>query len=130
MSEHRVFISYSHRDLDDAWRNNFANALRDQNVMVWVDEFDLNLGDNWIEKMETALRESDAIIAVISGSRGDPNLYFELGVAVASGKHMILVVDPSITVSFPFDLRNQQQITMQAPEETARNVARAITAAD
>lgn len=129
MSEHSVFISYSRRDLDDAWRNDFANALRNQNVMVWVDDLDLNHGDNWIEKMETALRESDVIIAVISSSGSDPNLYFELGVAVSSDKQTILVVDPSVNVSIPF-LRKHRQITMQAPEETARKVVRAIAAAD
>jgi hypothetical protein len=128
MSEHKVFISYSHRDLDAAWRNAFADALREQNVRVWIDESDLNPGDNWIEKMEIALRESDAIIAVISGSGGNGNLYFELGVAAASGKNMILVVDPSVRVSLPFDLRNQQQITMRAPVETARRVTKAIKA--
>jgi len=126
MTDHRVFISYSHRDLDDAWRDAFAKALRDQNLTVWVDEFKLNPGDNFILRMETALRESDAIIPVISGPRSDPNLYFELGVAVASGKRMILVVNPSVSISIPFDLRNQQQVAMRGPKETARKVAKAI----
>ena len=130
MSEHKVFVSYSHRDLDATWRDAFAEALRRQHLRVWIDESDLYPGDNWIQKMEVALRESDAIIAVISGSRGNGNLYFELGVAAASGKNMILVVDPSVRVSLPFDLRNQQQITKRTPIETARSVAKAIKTTD
>ena len=128
MSEKSIFISYSHRDLDRDWVAAFANALKDRNLNIWLDEWNLKPGDQIVEAVESALRASDAIVAVVSGEGFDnPNVYFELGVALGAGKRLILVVDPEASTRIPFDLRLRKWIPLRDPEETARVVADAVT---
>jgi hypothetical protein len=90
---------------------------------------DIQAGDVIADAAETALRESNAIIAVISGDVSEnSNVYFELGVALGAKKRLILVVDPSYATSIPFDLQRRRWVPLRAPEETAREVAEAIGA--
>ena len=129
MSGNSVFISYSHRDVEDDWLQAFASALRERNVNVWLDVSDVQPGDVIADAAEKALRESDAIIAVISGNVSENSeVYFELGVALGAKKRLILVVDPSYATSMPFDLRRRKWVPVRAPEETASEVAEAIAA--
>ena len=130
MSEMQAFISYPHRDqgLKRAWLEAFARALRNRNVKAWLDS-DIKPGENWSEAVETALRESDAIIVVISSAASENrNLYFDLGVALGANKPVVLVTDPSSRTSIPFDLRRGQFVALRGPEETAHGVAQAIGA--
>lgn len=121
----KVFISYSHSD--SRWVNEFARALRDRDVKVWTDEEDIKPGDDWKGAIGKALRGSDAIIVVVSDAYAEnPDLYFDVGVAFAADKPLILVVDPSAATSLP-DFR-RRQVALQEPEETAREVAEAISA--
>jgi TIR domain len=130
MNGHSVFISYSHQDLDPAWLEAFAAALRDRDVRVWLDEWEIKPGDRIAEALETGLRASDAVVAVIpSASIERPSLYFELGAALGANKRLILVLDPSSATSIPYDLRQRRWIAFKTPEETAREVAEAIEAA-
>ncbi len=126
MTEYSVFLSYSHQDVDRDWIRSFADALQEQNYKVWFDEVDIRPGDRIAESIEDALRASNAIIAVISGTFESRAVYFELGVALGANKRLILVVDPSVADSLPFDLRKRKWITLQEPVETAREVAEAI----
>ena len=126
MSGNTVFISYSRRDAEPFWINSFVSALQGQNIEVFIDRMDFRPGDNFVELMETALRESKAIIAVISGAPENTNVYFELGVALGANKQLILVADPSAATSILSDLRSVRLVPLKEPEETAREVAEAI----
>lgn len=122
-----VFVSYSRRDIDPDWLEDFAGALRDRDLHPWLAEWDIKADDSISEAVESALRRSDAIVAVISHGVS-PNVYFELGVALAANKRLILVVDPSAAQSIPTDLRHRRWIALQAPEKTALEVAEAVGA--
>jgi hypothetical protein len=125
----KVFISHSNLDPERGWLDAFARALRDRGVNVWLDEWDIEPGEDWEDAIKTALRGSDAIVALISGVHAEsPNLYFDVGVALGGNKRLILVVDPSAAASLPSDLRERRWVALQAPEETAREVAAAISA--
>ena len=127
MSARNVFISFSQQDVDHHWVRAFARALRDRNFDVWFVEWDVKASDQTAEALGTALRASDTIVAVISGTASrNSNVYFELGVALGANKRLVLVVDPSFTTSIPLDLQHRRWISLQAPEETAREVAEAI----
>lgn len=122
-----VFISYSRRDTEPRWLSSFVSALQDKSIEVFVDETDIGPGDNFVEVMEKALRESRAIVAILTGDTPErPNVYFELGVGLASNKRLILVVDPSAAASLPSFLQSVRYIPLQEPKETAREVAEAI----
>ena len=126
MNALKVFISYSHDDAD--WVRTFAEALREQGVDVWLDVWQVHAGDSLCEALEAGLRGGDATDAILSAANGcRPDMLFELGVALGTGKRLILIVpaDPYSAV-LPFELRTCRCLTKGAAAEAAREVAEAL----
>jgi hypothetical protein len=123
MSTPNVFISYSHSDSE--WVREFAEALRNQNINVWFDEWQVMVGDSLPEALEKGMRESDAIVVVVSSSNArNPNVLFELGSALGMRKRLIPVLSEDLeTSSIPYGLRSRRYLTKRMPGETAREVA-------
>lgn len=126
MNEPKVFISYSHDDA--AWVRRFAEALRQHDVGVWLDEWQVRVGESLREAIEAGLRSSDAIVSVLTRvNAGQPAVLFELGVALGMGKPLIMIVPPDLdTTDIPFGLRTRRYLTKGAPDEAAREVAVAV----
>jgi hypothetical protein len=59
-----IFISYSHEDKDFVDR--LAAKLVKHKARVWIDRWELHVGDSIIERIQDAIQESDALIVVIS----------------------------------------------------------------
>jgi hypothetical protein len=59
-----VFISYSHSD--EEFVNKFAAHLVKQNTHVWVDTWNLSVGDSILSKVQEAIEESSALLVVLS----------------------------------------------------------------
>lgn len=59
-----VFISYSHKD--NEFVANLAAHLVKHNTRVWVDKWQLTVGDSIIEKIQGAIQESSALLVVLS----------------------------------------------------------------
>ncbi|PTQ87073.1 toll/interleukin-1 receptor domain-containing protein [Agitococcus lubricus] len=59
-----VFISYSHSDSE--FVDKFAAHLVKQNTHVWVDKWNLNVGDSIVSKVQEAIEESSALLVVLS----------------------------------------------------------------
>jgi len=59
-----VFISYSHQDAH--FVNRLAAHLTQAKVHVWVDTWELHVGDSLISKVQEAIQESSALIVVLS----------------------------------------------------------------
>jgi nucleoside 2-deoxyribosyltransferase len=97
-----LFISYSHDDAD--WVRAFADALRQERIDVWLDQWEIKLGESQRDALEAGLRHSDAIVAVVTRSNArNPNVIFELGVALGMGKRLIPVVSKDLEASsIPF----------------------------
>src|SRR6266481_551265 len=59
-----IFISYSHRDTE------FVDRLSAQLVLhkarVWVDRWELNVGDSLIDRVQSALQTATALVVVLS----------------------------------------------------------------
>ncbi|MCI0560908.1 MAG: toll/interleukin-1 receptor domain-containing protein [Nitrososphaera sp.] len=129
MSESRqVFISYSHRDRE--WVRKFVNRLIEAGLRVWIDEKDIALGEPIIVRLEEALRSSDTLVFVLGPENiKSPNSYFELGAALGMGKRIIAVVSGNVPLEdLPAPIRSRRYLIMESPEETAREVAEALTA--
>jgi predicted nucleotide-binding protein len=126
MSTQSVFISYSHTD--SAWVLEFARALKDLNISVWLDEWQVAAGDSVRNALEKGLRNSDAIIAVLAEQdAARPNVFFELGVALGLGKRLIPIVSKDVdSRQIPFDIRTRRYLTRESPDVTARQVAAAL----
>jgi hypothetical protein len=60
----QIFISYNSEDRDNALR--IARTLKDAGLRPWVHEWEIGLGDNIAESMETALRTSDVVLVLVS----------------------------------------------------------------
>lgn len=126
MSEPRVFISYSEGDSE--WVRQFAEALRRDHVAVWLDVWQIQAGDSLADALEAGLRNSDAIVAVLSRSNARrPNTFFELGLALGMGKRLIPIVAEDLeAAAIPFDIRARRYLRKGAPEAAAREVAGAL----
>jgi len=61
-----VFISYSHEDR--SYVDRLAGNLIANNVHVWVDRWELRVGDSILNRIQEALQESSALIVVLSKS--------------------------------------------------------------
>ena len=61
-----VFISYSHSDGDFA--NRLATQLVAQNVHVWIDRWELRVGDSLIDRIEQAVDGASALLVVLSNA--------------------------------------------------------------
>ena len=59
-----IFISYSH--VDRAIVNKIAAHLVKENAHVWVDFWELNVGDSIVGRVQEAIQESDALLIVLS----------------------------------------------------------------
>ena len=59
-----IFISYSHAD--KAVVNNLAAHMVKCNAQVWVDTWELNVGDSIIQRVQEAITSSDALLVVLS----------------------------------------------------------------
>lgn len=59
-----VFISYSHNNR--AFVDELAANLVKNRARVWVDRWELKVGDSIIQRIQTAIKEADALIIVLS----------------------------------------------------------------
>ncbi len=128
MSEPQIFISYTRRDAD--WARDFARALKDRGVRVWLDQFQVALGESLSEAVEAGLRESDVFVALLDPEHPfNPNLYFEIGAAFGMGKRIVPIVPRELeAASLPFEIRSRQYLTRESPEDTAEELAHALAA--
>lgn len=66
-----VFISYSHND--NEFVSTLAAHLVKHNTRVWVDKWQLRVGDSIIDKIQEALQESSALLVILSKSSVQSN---------------------------------------------------------
>lgn len=123
----RVFISYPHSASD--WARAFADQLAKHDLLLWFDQWNIRIGEKLTDRIEQGLRESDAVVLVITpdGIRS-PNLFFELGAAVAMGKKVIPIVSEEVDRSqLPIHLLDIRYLIQGTPEETAEQVASVVS---
>lgn len=60
----KVFISYSHKDQDLA--TELVDRLKAAGLDSWFDKWEILPGDNWAEKTSQGLKESDAMVVLLT----------------------------------------------------------------
>lgn len=125
----RVFISHSVRDSE--WARAFAEALQQRGLSVWLDEFNVSLGDSLVDALEKALRDSDIVVTLVDKDTVHaPNLFFELGAAIGMGKRVVAVVPKDLNLEkLPIELRRRRYLMRDTPQETAEELSQALRAA-
>jgi len=82
-------------------------------------------GENILVKVEDELRQSDAVIVVASeDTLNNPNLAFEVGLAVGLGKRVDLLIPDVPSKELPPALRSVQRIRLSELPRYVRELAR------
>lgn len=124
-----AFISHSHRD-DPEWIRQFAGALKEHKLSVWLDEEQIKAGERLDEKIRDGLMQSAAVVFLVErGAAGSNFLAPELGMALGQGKKVIPVVAADVPAGeIPGPIRMRRYLRKENPSQTADEIARAITA--
>lgn len=67
----KIFISHSHSQIDEPLVRKITIALQNAGLEVWDDEVGIFPGENWAEKVAQALRESEAMVVLLTPSALD-----------------------------------------------------------
>src|SRR5438034_4085576 len=79
----KVFISHSLKDLGLA--RTIAKGLNKEGLDVWLAENEILPGDNWAERVSNALKECDAMVALLTPDALDnANVQWEMGFALGN----------------------------------------------
>jgi len=82
--EPSAFISYSHEDADFAVP--LHEGLQSRGINVWIDKYELLVGDSLAAKIGSAIVDNDFLIAIVSPASVDsPWCEKELAIAVTQG---------------------------------------------
>jgi predicted nucleotide-binding protein len=129
MEKPSVFVSYSTRDAE--WARSFARALKERGVSVWFDEFEVRPGELLPDALESAMRNSDVLVALLDpDDPSKPAVFFELGAAIGMGKRFIPIVPKNLDPArLPLDLRLRRYLLRNSPEETAEELTHTLLAA-
>lgn len=132
MSNYDIFISYSHSGRDVAWVREFARALKNQGVSIWLDVDRLRVGESLPKGLENGLRNSESVVALITPDNVQrANLLFEIGAAIGMGKRIIPIIARDLDASqVPYALRDRMFISQKSPKETAGIVASELSRTD
>ncbi len=107
----KYFLSYSRHD--QAFAIRFANDLKAGGVDVWVDQFNIAIGQNWDREVEAAVRKCDGFIVILSShSVSSENVADEVAVAINGAKHIIPILHEKCTL--PMRLARMQFIDATA----------------
>ncbi len=102
-------------------------------MSVWFDEFGVQPGESFRDALESGLRDSDVLVALLDAeASATPNLwlFFELGAAIAMGKKVVPIVPKGVDPSaVPLDLRLRRYLVRDTPEQTAEELSTTLQAA-
>jgi hypothetical protein len=131
----QVFISYACEDSELAKR--LSRWLEVAGFDVWLDESNILPGDNWAEKVSQALKESQAMVVLVSPAAMDSKwvrheIEFALGAKEYRGRLVPVFVGPRDKIPedrLPWILRRLKgiELTGQAEEESLRKVAEVLS---
>lgn len=114
----KVFLSYAYAD--ELLARRIAEGLKEAGFDVWYDRSEILPGENWADKISRALRESEAMVVLITPeSLRSPNVQWEIGYALGDKsykKRLIPVVvgspDNLPTEGLPWILQRLQMIRL------------------
>lgn len=111
-----VIQPFDNGPFDKRYEDVFVPAIKDAELEPYRVDLDPSVTIP-IEQIEEGIRRADVCLADIS--RDNPNVWFELGYAIASGKPVILVCEYQPNRRFPFDVQHRAIIIYRT--ESARD---------
>ncbi len=105
MSTETIFFSYSRDDTEFVLQ--LAKNLRLAGANVWLDQLDISPGSRWDKSIEIALKESHALLVILSKTSVESNnVLDEVSFALEEGKKVVPVLLEDCEI--PFRLRRLQ----------------------
>ncbi|MBK8032219.1 MAG: TIR domain-containing protein [Chloroflexi bacterium] len=105
-----VFVSYSRKDAEFVLR--LTTELKQHAVPIWLDQFDITLGQRWDVAIENALRQCTHVLAVLSPNAvSSHNVLDEISYAIEEKK--VLIPVELADCEIPFRLRRFQRKRFQ-----------------
>ena len=102
-----VIQPFDNNKFDKRYKDIFAPAISHAGLIPYRIDEDLSIRVP-IENIEKGI--SDSVICFAEITTNNPNVWYELGFAIASGKDVILVCSDERDGDFPFDIRHRQII--------------------
>ena len=132
MNSSPTFISYAHEPESRAVARTLATRLRRDGVPVWLDEWELQPGEEWQSKVKAVLEESKTILAIVSKSSLESEwLQSELKNALAQNKVVIPVLNDKAGFSdIPEWLRDRQAVTPLDDDYAYQQLLKALGVSD
>ncbi len=130
--DYDVFISHATEDKEDVARP-LANALRNNGLKVWFDEFELKIGDSLRRKIDQGLANSRFGIVIISKSfieKGWTNYELDgLMTKAITGQQVLLPIWHNITKQEVIDYSPSlaDKVARSTTQETITEIADEIT---
>ena len=128
----KVFISHAHKDA--ALARKVATVLRESGLDVWDEEYEIMPGENWAEKISEALRESEAMVVLLTPEALESsNVLWEIGYALGKESYEkrlipVIVGNPDMLPQdkIPWILRRLRMVNLPEQgkdEESIRKIA-------
>lgn len=124
----KLFISYAHSDSKVA--RELVDSLKAEGFSTWHDS-DLLPGDSWAGAIDQQLRESDAMVVLLSPAwassayvRAEVN--YALGAPRFDGRLIPVVLEKTKDYPWVLDLNKFQMIQYKTSSLTSREIARAL----
>lgn len=115
----QVFISYA--DKDESLARKVTNGLKQEGLRVWYEGDEILAGQNWADKIAKALRESDAMVILLTqdalhSNRVRRDIEFALGTKKYKERLIPVMVGTSAsdfgTSNFPWVLWSSSRLTL------------------
>lgn len=132
MNSSPAFILYTHEPESRAVARALAARLRRDGAPVWLDEWELQPGEEWQSKVEAVLKESKTILAIISKSSLESEwVQSELKEALAENKVVIPVLNEKVGFSdIPECLKARQAVAPLDDDYAYQQLLKALGGAD
>ena len=106
----RVFVSYARIDSDFVMK--FATGLIERNVNIWVDQLDIEAGDEWDNAVQQALEGCTAVIVVLSPAAVESrSVMDEVSYALDKKKEVIPILYKPCTLPVRLSRTNYVDLT-------------------
>jgi hypothetical protein len=125
-SKYDVFISYSAKD--KPWASDLVDALKNEGVRAWIDQDVVTPDERWEERIEEALRESRAIVFLLTPEYlNSPSASFEVGAALGSNKKIIPILREDVERSqLPGMWKRFASLDESSPRVAGKRVAEVL----
>ncbi len=132
MNSNPAFIAYAHEPESRTVARALATRLLRDGVPVWLDEWELQPGEEWQSKVKAALEESKTVLAIVSKSSLEPEwLQSELKDALAQNKVVIPVLNEKAGFNdIPECLKDRQAVAPLDDDHAYQQLLKALRISD